>query len=174
MKKLILAVVWMIFCAAPAFAHTNEGTAFGLITGFMHPILGLDHLITMVMVGVLAAMLGGKMVYMLPATFVSALIVGGVVGIAGIEIDAVETMIVVSVIVIALLSIVKKSLPAWSYAVIIGAFGIFHGIAHGYEMPLNMLGYEYALGFASASALLHILGVMVQYAMQIALRRNYF
>lgn len=142
-----------------AYAHTGVGETAGFVHGFSHPISGLDHILAMVMVGVLALQLGGRAVWAVPTTFVLVMALGGALGIAGINVPFVEIGIALSVIVLG--AIVALNIRA-STAVamgIVGLFAIFHGHAHGAEMPENAGGAAYAAGFMIATALLHMAGL---------------
>ncbi|WP_416066894.1 HupE/UreJ family protein [Rhizobium sp. ZK1] len=144
---------------AVAYAHTGIGETAGFVHGFSHPISGLDHILAMIMVGVLAFQLGGRAVWAVPTTFVLVMAFGGALGIAGINVPLVEMGIALSVIVLG--TIVALNIRA-STAVamgIVGLFAIFHGHAHGAEMPENAGGAAYAAGFMIATALLHMAGL---------------
>lgn len=144
---------------AVAYAHTGIGETAGIVHGFSHPISGLDHILAMIMVGILAFQLGGRAVWAVPTTFVLVMALGGALGIAGINVPLVEIGIALSVIVLG--TIVALNIRA-STAVamgIVGLFAIFHGHAHGAEMPENAGGAAYAAGFMIATALLHMAGL---------------
>jgi len=144
---------------AVAYAHTGIGETAGFVHGFSHPISGLDHFLAMIMVGILAFQLGGRAVWAVPTTFVLVMALGGALGIAGINVPLVEIGIALSVIVLG--AIVALNIRA-STAVamgIVGLFAIFHGHAHGAEMPENAGGAAYAAGFMIATALLHVAGL---------------
>lgn len=144
---------------AVAYAHTGIGETAGFVHGFSHPISGLDHILAMIMVGILAFQLGGRAVWAVPTTFVLVMALGGALGIAGINVPLVEIGIALSVIVLG--TIVALNIRA-STAVamgIVGLFAIFHGHAHGAEMPENAGGAAYAAGFMIATALLHMAGL---------------
>ncbi|MBB3390810.1 urease accessory protein [Rhizobium sp. BK275] len=144
---------------AVAYAHTGIGETAGFVHGFSHPISGLDHILAMIMVGILAFQLGGRAVWAVPTTFVLVMALGGALGIAGINVPLVEIGIALSVIVLG--AIVALNIRA-STAVamgIVGLFAIFHGHAHGAEMPENAGGAAYAAGFMIATALLHMAGL---------------
>ncbi|MGM4913977.1 HupE/UreJ family protein [Rhizobium sp. 768_B6_N1_8] len=144
---------------AVAYAHTGVGETAGLVHGFSHPISGFDHILAMVMVGVLAFQLGGRALWAVPATFVLVMAFGGALGIAGINVPFVETGIALSVIVLgAVVALNIRASTAVAMA-IVGLFAIFHGHAHGVEMPENAGGAAYAVGFMIATALLHAVGL---------------
>ncbi|OJU03990.1 MAG: urease accessory protein [Rhizobium sp. 63-7] len=144
---------------ALAFAHTGVGQASGFMHGFMHPVGGLDHILAMVMVGVFAWQLGGKALWAVPASFVALMAVGGALGISAIPVPFVETGIALSVVILGGLVAFGLRASLAAAAGIVGLFAIFHGYAHGAEMPADASGLGYALGFMLATALLHIAGL---------------
>jgi urease accessory protein len=156
--RLVLLVAAMLALVSPASAHVGQGLSFSVSGGFAHPFLGLDHLAAMVAVGLWSALAGGKRLWVWPAAFVSAMLIGGFIGHAGIELPQVEPAIAVSVIVLGLLVATGLKAPVAVGAALIAAFAIFHGHAHGAEAPAD--GWSgYATGFVLATALLHIIGI---------------
>lgn len=150
----------------PAMAHTGVGTVSGIGAGFAHPIGGLDHLLAMIAVGVLAAQIGGRSMWLVPATFVTAMGVGGILGMAGVALPLVEQGIVGSVIILGVVIAAGRKLPAIGVMALVGLFAVFHGHAHGTEMPENAAGLLYGVGFVAATALLHIVGIGLSLGMQ--------
>ncbi|MBL8582142.1 MAG: HupE/UreJ family protein [Rhizobiaceae bacterium] len=142
-----------------AHAHTGVGSTSGYMHGFSHPIGGLDHVLAMVAVGVFAAFLGGRALWLVPAAFVAMMAVGGVLGIEGVAVPFVEAGIAASVVVLGLTIAFRWSPPTAFAMALVGVFAIFHGHAHGAEMPLDASGLSYAIGFMLATALLHIAGI---------------
>ncbi len=142
-----------------AFAHTGVGDVHGFSHGFAHPLGGLDHLLAMVTVGIFAWQLGGRAVWAVPATFVGLMAVGGALGISGIDVPFVELGIALSVIVLGGVVAFGVKAPLATAMAIVGFFAIFHGHAHGAEMPADASGVAYGLGFMSATALLHLAGL---------------
>lgn len=142
-----------------AFAHTGVGETSGFIHGFGHPISGLDHILAMVMVGVFAYQLGGRALWLVPATFVLVMAVGGALGVAGINVPFVEVGIALSVIVLGAIVALGVKAPTAVAMGIVGLFAIFHGHAHGAEMPEDAGGLAYAAGFMIATAILHVVGI---------------
>jgi urease accessory protein len=160
MKRSALALAALLSIAAsPALAHTGVGSISGFSAGFGHPIGGLDHVLAMVAVGILAAQMGGRYVWMIPVAFVGMMIVGGVLGVAGVPVPFVEQGIIGSVIILGAVIALGRRLPMAVAVTLVGVFAIFHGHAHGAEMPANASGLEYGLGFAVATALLHSVGI---------------
>lgn len=142
-----------------ALAHTGVGDASGFVHGFSHPLGGLDHVLAMVAVGLYAAMLGGRALWLVPATFVSIMALGGALGVAGYPLPYAEIGIALSVIVLGLAIAFRIGVSALAAMALVGIFAIFHGHAHGSEMPQDLSGYEYAAGFMLATALLHCAGI---------------
>lgn len=158
LKSGLSALAFLCFPAS-AYAHPSSDHLGGLAHGFMHPIGGLDHLLAMVAVGVFASILGGRAVWLVPASFVLMMAVGGVLGMEGVAIPFVEVGIAVSVIVLGL-AVARRWTPSAAAAMgVVGLFAIFHGHAHGAEMPLDASGLQYGLGFVAATALLHSAGI---------------
>ena len=143
----------------PAFAHTGIGTVHGFSHGFLHPIGGLDHVLAMVAVGLLAAQIGGRALYLLPATFMAAMAAGGLFGIAGVPLPFVEIGIVGSVIVLGGVITFGRALPLAGAMALAAVFAVFHGHAHGTQMPADASGLAYGLGLLAATALLHAAGI---------------
>ncbi len=156
--RILLALAATLISSS-AFAHTGHGDTSGIMHGFMHPIAGLDHVLAMIAVGVLAVIAGGRAIYVLPLSFMAAMVAGGVIGMFGLELPLVETGIGASIVVIAGLAALGYALPVWVYGLIVAFFGMFHGFAHGAEMPVDASGSAFAAGFVAATALLHITGI---------------
>jgi len=154
-------VLTLVATALPAvaYAHTGVGETAGFMHGFSHPISGLDHILAMVMVGVLAFQLGGRAVWSVPTTFVLVMALGGALGIAGINLPFVEIGVALSVIVLGVIVALNIRASTAVAMGIVGLFAIFHGHAHGAEMPENAGGAAYAAGFMIATALLHVAGL---------------
>jgi urease accessory protein len=142
-----------------ALAHPGHEHTSSFMTGFMHPIGGLDHLLAMLAVGLWASSLGGRALFAVPIAFVIAMLIGGGIAVAGVQVPFIEQGILLSVILMGALLVGATRLPLVACATIAGLFALFHGAAHGLEMPLNANSVVYALGFASATALLHLIGV---------------
>ena len=151
----------LAFLPTAALAHTGVGHASGFMHGFAHPISGLDHILAMVMVGVFAWQLGGRALWLVPAAFVLVMVVGGVLGVAGIDVPYVETGIALSVVVLGAVVALGVKAPVAMAMGLVGLFAIFHGHAHGAEMLEDAGGLAYAAGFMIATALLHAAGVGV-------------
>ncbi|MGV8839904.1 MAG: HupE/UreJ family protein [Bauldia sp.] len=165
-------VAALVLLPSAAFAHPGHLGASGLAQGFAHPVTGLDHVLAMVMVGVLSWQLGGRALWLLPATFLAAMAVGGVLGIAGAEVPFAETGIAVSVIVLGAAVALGARAPLAVTMAVVGLFAIFHGHAHGVEMPAGAGGLSYGLGFLLGTALLHAAGVAAGFVIGRAANRN--
>jgi urease accessory protein len=147
--------------AGTAGAHSGEASAGGFITGFMHPLNGLDHLLAMAAVGLWGAFLGRPLLWALPVAFPLVMVVGGVLGIAGIPLPMVETGIAVSVIVLGLAIAAAWRAPVALAVGIVSLFAIFHGHAHGTELPSSADPAAYAAGFVISTGLIHLAGIAI-------------
>lgn len=163
MRTLIGLV--LLGAAAPVLAHTGEGVAGGVtggfISGFLHPIGGWDHVIAMVAVGLWGAYLGMPAIWLLPVVFPLVMAAGGVLGVVGMPLPGVEIGIAASAIVLGAMVALAARPPLWMAAVIVGAFAIFHGHAHGTELPEAASPVAYSLGFVIATGLLHASGIAI-------------
>jgi urease accessory protein len=157
--KSCLAAAPAILMPAVAFAHTGLGDASGFVHGFGHPISGLDHVLAMVMVGVFAWQLGGRALWLVPATFITVMALAGALGIAGIGVPFVEIGIAISVVVFGAIVAFDFKAPTAVAMGVVGLFAVFHGHAHGAEIPEDAGGVAYAAGFIMATALLHLAGI---------------
>ena len=142
-----------------AEAHTGHGSTMGFTAGLLHPLSGLDHMLAMVAVGLFAARLGGKAFWAVPLAFVGMMIVGGALALNGIGLPYVEIGIAASVIVLGAAVALDFNLPVSAAMGLAGFFSLFHGHAHGAEMPVTASGVTYGLGFVMATALLHSAGL---------------
>ena len=155
----ILIALAAALISTSAFAHTGHADATGLFHGLMHPFSGLDHVLAMIAVGVLAYVIGGRARFALPLSFMAAMLAGGAFGMSGFALPMVEAGIGASIIVVAGLAASGASLPIWLTSALVAFFGLFHGFAHGAEMPADASGLAYAAGFIAASGLLHVTGL---------------
>jgi urease accessory protein len=152
------AAALLAFVPAAALAHPGHDGA-GLVHGFMHPLGGFDHIIAMVAVGLMAARLGGRALWLVPASFVAAMTVAGLAAGAGVALPYVETGIVASVVVLGAVALFGVAMPVAAAMGLVGFFAVFHGYAHGLEMPGTASGLAYGAGFVAATAMLHAVGV---------------
>jgi urease accessory protein len=157
--RMLLAILLVLLPAGAAMAHTGEGMTGGFIAGFLHPVLGWDHVAAMVAVGLWGAFLGNPAIWILPVVFPLVMAVGGAIGVAGIPIPAVETGIAGSAVVLGLMVLLAARPPIAVSAVLVGAFAIFHGHAHGTELPEAANAIAYSIGFVIATGMLHLGGI---------------
>jgi len=160
-KRMAAAAAMLFALPGAALAHTGHGDAGGFPHGFIHPAGGLDHVLAMVAVGLYAALLGGRASWLVPVTFVIVMALGGAVGAAGYALPYTEIAIALSVIVLGSAVALRLNLPTLAAMALVAVFAIFHGHAHGAEMPPDAWGYAYAAGFMLATALLHLAGIAV-------------
>jgi urease accessory protein len=152
---VLLSLVW----PAVAFAHIGGGEAFGFVRGFEHPISGLDHVVAMIAVGLWGAQLGAPAVWVLPVTFPMVMALGGMLGLLGVALPGIELGIAVSAIALGL-AVFREARPGlWIAALVVGVFAIFHGNAHGTELPPGANGILYSIGFVIATGMLHATGI---------------
>jgi urease accessory protein len=145
-------------------AHTDPGS--GALAGFLHPLIGLDHLLAMVAVGLLSAQLGGRAIWTVPATFVGVMALGGLLGMLGMNLPLVEFGIAASVVVLGIALLAKATLPEWVAMAFVALFAVFHGHAHGAELPAvtdTISAIAYVVGFLVATAGLHVIGALLGY-----------
>lgn len=154
-----------LLVADPVVGHPIHGTgqtsSGGLLAGFFHPLLGLDHLLAMLALGVWAGQLGRPFIQVLPAVFPALMGVGAAVALAGVGMPAVEPMIAASLVALGLAVAFRLSLPVVPVAVGAGLFGLFHGHAHGAELPAATSPVGYVIGFLLATLLLHVVGAAI-------------
>jgi len=158
--KRFWPILSLLMLPTSLFAHTSHGT-FGFSSGFTHPVLGLDHLLAMLSVGMLSAQMGGRAIWTIPATFVGFMLVGGILGMVGVPFFSVEIGIAISVLVLGLAIAADKKIPVLLAMVGVGFFALFHGHAHGEEMPGSAQPFLYALGFILGTTLIHLAGVAI-------------
>jgi urease accessory protein len=154
-----VALVLLMLAALPAAAHTADGVAGGFISGFLHPVAGWDHVIAMVAVGLWGAFLGRPAVWLLPVVFPLVMAVGGALGVVGVPLPGVEVGIALSAGGAGRDGGAGRGPPLAVAAVIVGVFAIFHGHAHGTELPQSASPIAYSLGFVIATGLLHAVGI---------------
>jgi urease accessory protein len=156
LRSLIVALV---FAPTLALAHSGHGDPLGFAHGFAHPLGGLDHVLAMIAVGLLAAHLGGRALWLVPASFVAVMALAGALGAAGMALPLVELGIAASVVVLGLAVALRVNLPTVAAMALVGFFAVFHGQAHGAEMPAAASALAYGVGFLAATALLHGVGL---------------
>jgi urease accessory protein len=156
---LRIAAASLVLVPTVALAHPGHDGAPDLFHGFMHPLGGLDHILAMVAVGLMAAHLGGRALWLVPASFVAAMAVAGIGGMMGIGLPHMETGIALSVLVLGAAIAARLTMPVAAAMGLVAFFAIFHGYAHGIEMPETASGLAYGAGFLAATALLHGIGI---------------
>lgn len=152
-------LVPLLLLPSLAQAHPGHGAATGLASGFTHPLTGLDHLCAMIAVGLWAAQRGGRALWAVPLAFVSVMTLGAIAGMGGYTLPFIEQGIAASVLILGILIAAALRLPLAASITVVGLFALFHGYAHGAEMPATASGFAYGVGFVAATAGLHLLGI---------------
>jgi urease accessory protein len=158
-KSSLFLFFALIFTPSLLLAHAHAGFTSGFWTGFGHPFGGLDHILAMLAVGIWASQMSERAVWAVPLTFVGVMLIAGGFGMAGIAIPFVEEGILISILILGLLIALAARFPLGASAVIVGLFAIFHGHAHGEEIPAAITGISYAVGFGFATVILHGMGI---------------
>ena len=148
---------WLL-TTIPVEAHTGS-VSMGFLGGFAHPIFGPDHIVAMVAVGLWGAFLGPPAIVVLPIVFPLVMAFGGVLGILGVPLPGTEGAIAASALVLGLMVALAARPPLWTAALLVGVFAIFHGYAHGAELPTGVDALAYFIGFVVATGLLHLAGI---------------
>ena len=161
MRKLLSGLTLAAATLAPAaaLAHPGHADQSGFVPGFLHPIAGLDHILAMVTVGILAYQIGGRALWLVPTTFLAIMAAGGLLGIAGVSFYFVEPGIAASVVVLGIVVALALKPPVAVAMALVAVFAVFHGYAHGIEAPLDGSTATYGAGFLLATALLHAFGI---------------
>ena len=156
--EALLAMLFLL-AAMPALAHVQEGQAAGFFTGLRHPVSGLDHVLAMVAVGLWGAQLGAPAIWLLPVTFPLVMAFGGFLGLLGIPLPGVEVGIAASAILLGTMIAKEARPPLGLAAAMVAFFAVFHGHAHGAELPAGQSGLTYSIGFVIATGCLHATGI---------------
>ncbi|MDP3022063.1 MAG: HupE/UreJ family protein [Sulfuricurvum sp.] len=159
MLKSFLIV--FVLAQASLFAHTGVGSISGFEAGFSHPIGGADHILAMFAVGLWAAQMGGRSLWTVPLSFVAMMVVGAFLGMQGVHVPLIEEGILASILVLGAMIGFGVKMPVVFSSVLVGSLAIFHGTAHGNEMPLNASGVEYGIGFVLATGMVHLSGIVI-------------
>jgi urease accessory protein len=154
----MLGIIALLNCG-PAAAHTGRGLAGGFVSGFSHPFSGVDHLLAMVAVGLWGAFLGRPLLYALPVIFPLMMVCGAALGMLGVPWPAIDAGVGLSVLVLGSCIAVRWQAPVWAACLIAGIFAMFHGYAHGRELPSVADPIGFSLGFVFATGLLHATGI---------------
>ncbi|BAI75491.1 urease accessory protein (plasmid) [Azospirillum sp. B510] len=165
MTRLAAVAAALTLAATPALAHPGHLAGAGFLDGATHPLSGIDHLIAMVTVGVYGATIGGRAVLAVPGAFLAAMLAGGLYALLGGELPLVEPTIYASTVVLALLCVMPMSRNGIVGALFAAGFGLFHGFAHGAEMPADAAALGYAAGFLISTAGLHVVGIALGLAL---------
>ena len=165
-NALLTTLCAICFLPVSALAHTGVGPTTGFGAGFIHPVSGADHLFALVAVGIWAAQMGGRAAWAVPCTFVSMMVAGGALGMSGVHVPFIEAGILASVVVLGLLIAGAFKLPLVVSGTLVGIFAVFHGHAHGSEMPIAIEAVSYSGGFALATSLLHATGILAGAALR--------
>ena len=158
---LPMALALLLLTPLPAWAHVQQGQAAGFLNGLRHPVSGLDHVLAMVAVGLWGAQLGAPAIWLLPVTFPLVMAFGGFLGLVGVPLPGVEVGVAASAILLGSMVAGEARPPLWLAALLVGFFAIFHGHAHGTELPAGQSGLLYSVGFVIATGLLHATGIAV-------------
>jgi urease accessory protein len=157
-------ILGLLLCLVPTtvYAHDGSNVPFGgFLAGLIHPVLGYDHFLAMLSVGILSAQIGGKAIWTVPATFVGVMALGGALGLIGSGFQYVELGIALSLIILGIVIAAERRLAIGVAMTAVGIFATFHGYAHGTEVPETAQPFLYALGFLTGTALIHILGLII-------------
>jgi len=159
-----IAALTSIALLLPAAASAHEGSSLpygSFVAGLAHPVLGIDHFLAMVSVGIVSAQIGGRAIWTVPATFVGVMALGGLLGWLDVGLTSVEFGIAFSVLALGTAIAADRRLPVLVAMGAVAIFATFHGYAHGAEMPTVANPLRYALGFMTGTALLHVAGVLI-------------
>ncbi len=159
LARALMPLLFIFLSAPAAFAHPQKGEATGFLTGFYHPISGLDHVLAMVAVGLWGAQLGSPAIWLLPVAFPMVMAMGGMMGLMGIPLPGVEYGIALSAILLGAAVMFEVRPPLGVAAALVGFFAIFHGHAHGAELPPGQSAMLYSIGFVVATGCLHAVGI---------------
>jgi len=157
----ILAFAFYLAWPASVLAHVEQGQAVGFITGLEHPWSGLDHVLAMIAVGIWGAQLGNPALWILPVTFPMVMSLGAMMGLLGMPLPGIEIGIAVSAILLGAMVLGEVKPKLYIAAVMVGFFAIFHGHAHGTELPPGQSGLLYSMGFVIATGVLHGIGITI-------------
>jgi urease accessory protein len=157
----VLVALSLAALASRALAHVETGQATGFLAGLAHPVSGLDHVLAMVAVGLWGAQLGAPAIWLLPVTFPIVMALGGLLGLLGVPLPGVEVGIAASAILLGAAVMTERRLPLYAAAALVGFFAVFHGHAHGTELPPGQSGLLYSLGFVVATGCLHAVGIAI-------------
>jgi urease accessory protein len=159
LERMALTACLLLAAAAPAAAHGQPGQAAGFLSGVRHPISGIDHVLAMIAVGVWGAQLRSPAIWLLPVTFPLVMACGGFLALIGMPLPGTEIGIAFSALLLGLAIVAEARPPLAAAAVVVGAFALFHGHAHGTELSDGQSALTYSIGFVVATGCLHAVGI---------------
>jgi urease accessory protein len=166
--RALPALVLLMLLPTSALGHAGGGTAgAGFLTGFLHPLGGLDHVLAMLAVGMWGAQLGNPAIWVLPVAFPLVMALGGVAGILGVPLIGMELGVTVSVIVLGSMIALDRRPPLWVAFLLVSFFAVFHGYAHGAELPGKTGAVAYSAGFVTATGLIHLTGIGIGFVVKL-------
>jgi len=160
-RMWVLVVLALLTWVPAAHAHVQQGQASGFLTGLGHPVSGLDHVLAMIAVGLWGAQLGAPALWLLPVVFPMVMALGGMVGLLGMPLPGVEVGIAASAVLLGSAVMFELRPPIFAAVALVGIFGVFHGHAHGTELPVGQSALLYSMGFVIATGGLHGVGIAV-------------
>jgi urease accessory protein len=160
-RRLVIILTTFLLYAEAVQAHINKGEAVGFLSGLKHPISGLDHVVAMIAVGLWGAQLGAPAIWVLPVAFPMVMAFGGMLGLLGVPLPGIEIGIAASAILLGAAVMMELRPPIGFAAALVGFFAIFHGYAHGSELPPGQSGLLYSIGFVMATGCLHAVGIFI-------------
>lgn len=160
-RMLCLTALLMVLAVTPAWAHAQKGAAAGFLNGLRHPISGLDHVVAMIAVGLWGAQLGQPAIWVLPVTFPMVMAFGGFLGLIGVPLPGVEIGVALSAVVLGIMVASEARPPLAVAGMLVAVFAVFHGHAHGTELPPGQSGMLYSMGFVIATGCLHGVGILL-------------
>jgi urease accessory protein len=166
--RAVAAAALLALPAASAFAHAQgDISGVGFLTGFGHPLSGVDHVLAMLAVGMWGAQLGRPAIWMLPVAFPQVMALGGVAGILGVPLLGIEFGVTISVIVLGSMIALDRRPPLWAALLVVSFFAVFHGYAHGAELPGKAGAVAYSAGFVTATGLIHLTGIGIGFVIKL-------
>jgi urease accessory protein len=159
--RFVVILFTLLFCAQAVEAHAHKGEAVSFLSGLKHPISGLDHVVAMIAVGLWGAQLGAPAIWLLPIAFPMVMATGGMLGLLGVPLPGVEIGIAASAVLLGAAVMMELRPPLALAALLVGFFAIFHGYAHGSELPAGQSGLLYSIGFVMATGCLHAIGICI-------------
>jgi len=160
-REVLMTIALVLGTAPSAFAHPQQSQGQGFLTGVSHPVSGLDHVLAMIAVGVWGAQLGQPAIWLLPVTFPMVMAFGGFLGLIGVHLPGVELGVAVSAVLLGVM-VAREAKPRLAVAVaLVSVFAVFHGHAHGTELPAGQSGLAYSIGFVMATGCLHAVGIAI-------------